>query len=211
MQRKALVVDDEPLVASLTASTLKAAGFDVRTAGNAGEARRQVDSFDPDVAILDISLGTGPTGVDLAHALDATHPGLGLLFLTKVTDLRTMNLSADDLPQGCGYLAKSSVTDAGKLVGAVEAVLRDQSAVYQGTLEGPLATLTRAQLDVLRRVALAYTTAEIARQRNCSASAVEKVLTSVYEALAIDKDGPVNPRAEAMRIYIKHAGVPERA
>lgn len=210
MQRKALVVDDEPLVASLTARTLEGSGFVVRTARNAGEARRQVDTFDPDIAILDISLGSGPTGVDLAHALDATHPGLGLLFLTKVTDLRTMNLTAQDLPPGCGFLAKSSVTDAGQLVGAVEAVLRDQSAAYQGRLDGPLATLTKAQLDVLRRVSQAYTTAEIARQRNCSASAVEKVLTSVYDALAIDKDGPVNPRAEAMRIYIQHAGLPER-
>ena len=115
MQRKALVVDDEPLVASLTASTLQAAGFDVRTAGSAGEARRQVDSFDPDVAILDISLGSGPTGVDLAHALDATHPGLGLLFLTKVTDLRTMNLTADDFGgpalEGCNEILNVSRPD----------------------------------------------------------------------------------------------------
>jgi DNA-binding CsgD family transcriptional regulator len=76
--------------------------------------------------------------------------------------------------------------------------------------DNPLHRLSRAQLDVLHKVAQAYTTAEIARLRGCSTSAVEKLLTTVYGALSLSAEGPVNQRAEAMRVYIAHAGMPAR-
>jgi len=47
-ERKLLVVEDEPLMASLLAESLTAANFKVETALDAGKARRAIDRFDPD-------------------------------------------------------------------------------------------------------------------------------------------------------------------
>ena len=211
MRRRAVVVEDEPMVAALTASALEAGGFDVRTAHNALEARRAVDAFDPDIAILDVGLGAGPSGVDLAHILSRRHPGLALIVLTKVTDLRALGMSAADLPESCVHIPKSSIISTDQLLGIVDDVLRDRGSAHEvQPALGPLSALSRSQLDVLRKAAQGYSTPEIARQRNCTTSAVEKLLGSVYVDLGIGSGGPLIPRSEAIRIYMTHAGIPDR-
>jgi len=65
-ERKVLIVEDEQLLRTLIADVLVAEGFVVQTAGTAAEARKVADDFDPDVALLDIELGDGPNGIDLA-------------------------------------------------------------------------------------------------------------------------------------------------
>ncbi len=211
MRRRAVVVEDEPMVAALTASALEVGGFDVRVAHNALEARRAVNAFDPDIAILDVGLGAGPSGVDLAHILSRRHPGLSLLVLTKVTDLRALGMSPADLPESCVHIPKSTIISTEQLLEIVDDVLGDRGLAHeQQTASGPLTTLSRSQLDVLRRAAQGYSTPEIARQRNCTTSAVEKLLGSVYLDFGISAGGPLVPRSEAIRVYITHAGIPDR-
>jgi len=211
MRRRAVVVEDEPMVAALTASALEAGGFDVRVAHNALEARRAVRALDPDIAILDVWLGEGPNGVDLAHILSSRHPGLSLLVLTKVTDLRALGMSPADLPESCVHIPKSTIISTEQLLAIVDDVLGDRGSRHrQRTPSGPLAALSRSQLDVLRRAAQGYSTPEIARQRNCTTSAVEKLLGSVYLDLGVGAGGPLVPRSEAIRVYITHAGIPDR-
>ena len=211
MRRRAVVVEDEPMVAALTASALEAGGFDVRVAHNALEARRVVGAFDPDIAILDVWLGAGPSGVDLAHILSRQHPGLSLLVLTKVTDLRALGMSPADLPESCVHIPKSMIISTVQLLEIVDDILLDRGLRHrQRTPSGPLAALSRSQLDVLCKAAQGYSTPEIARQRNCTTSAVEKLLSSVYLDLGISAGGPLVPRSEAIRVYITHAGIPDR-
>lgn len=211
VRRRAVVVEDEPMVAALTASALEAGGFDVRVAHNALEARRAVDAFDPDIAILDVGLGAGPSGVDLAHILSRRHQGLALVVLTRVTDLRALGMSPADLPESCIHIPKSTIISTDQLLEIIDDVLRDRGSAHeQQTTSGPLSTLSRGQLDVLRKAAQGYSTPEIARQRNCTTSAVEKLLGSVYLDLGISAGGPLVPRSEAIRVYIAHAGIPDR-
>ena len=212
MRRRALIVEDEPMVAALTASALETGGFEVRTAHDAPAARKAVRAFDPDIALLDVGLGSGPSGVDLAHVLSRKHPGVALLMLTKVTDLRALGMTPADLPDACSYVPKSTSVSSSQLLAIVEDVLRDQGMTYdQPQPSGPLSRLSRAQLDVLRRVAQGFSTPEIARQRTCTTSAVEKLLGSVYLDLGIGSGGPLIPRSEAIRLYIAHAGIPDRS
>lgn len=208
--RSALVVDDEPLVAALIKDTLSSVGFDVAVALNATEAIDTLRCGDLDVAIIDISLGRGPSGIDVAHLAHSCSPGTALLLLSRYPDLRTARVSQDDLPAGCGFLCKDTVADAGVLVEAVERVLREEA--LDATVDtGPLASLTRQQLIVLHLVAQGFTTAEIARRRQRSVSAVEKMLGTIYLQLGIHADTTIHPRVEAIRIYAAAAGLPERA
>jgi DNA-binding NarL/FixJ family response regulator len=121
-------------------------------------------------------------------------------------------LTPADLPESCAYVPKSTIVSTSQLLGIVEDVLRDQGMTYdQPQPSGPLSRLSRAQLDVLRRVAQGFSTPEIARQRECTTSAVEKLLGSVYLDLGIGAGGPLIPRSEAIRLYIAHAGIPDRS
>ena len=80
VERKILVVEDESLLRNLIANLLESEGFLVQTAGSAVEAKRVAKLFDPDLALLDIELGDGPNGLDLAESLLALYPGLSVFF-----------------------------------------------------------------------------------------------------------------------------------
>lgn len=212
LTRRLLLVEDEAFVASLLAESLGHAGFDVRTAPDVLTARRLVEEFDPDVALLDIGLGPGPTGLDLAHLLDREHPDIALVFLTRHPDRRSAGLAAADVPERAGFLRKDMVGDPEALIDAIEAVLRDNPREHRHDRheDRPLRELTARQLEVLRLAALGLTNAAIARERGTSERAVELLLQSALRALDVPNDPDLNRRVEGVRHYVAAVGLPER-
>ena len=209
--RRLLLVEDEPMVAALLQETLEAAGYEVLTAYSALEAKSRAKLFDPDVAILDINLGGGPSGVDLSFLLHKSYPGIALALLTKHPDLRTAGFNKEDVPPGCGFIRKDMVTNSQHILEAIESVIASQEGFRQDRdPSGPLGNLTSTQVKALRLVAQGYTNAEIAKRRNTSVRAVEQLLATVFTNLEIDVEGPINPRVEAVRKFISAAGTPER-
>jgi two-component system OmpR family response regulator len=67
---KVLVVDDEPIVLDFVEKYLKLKGFEVQVAANSVSALGKLDSFTPDVMLLDIGM-PGIDGYDLARAITA--------------------------------------------------------------------------------------------------------------------------------------------
>lgn len=214
-RRRIVVVDDEPMTVALLVESLTASGFEVRTATDAAAGRAVVAAFDPDVAILDLALGRGPSGADLAHILHREHPDVALLVLTRLPDARAAGGGGGSvplLPEGCGYLRKSMVTDGRAILDAIELVLSDQPqrVAADAEPERPFARLSSTQVAVLRMVAQGLTNTEIARRREVSIGSVEQMLNSIYRGLGIGSDAAVNPRTEAVRMFIAAAGLPER-
>jgi DNA-binding NarL/FixJ family response regulator len=212
IRRRALVVDDDRMLSALVKDVLVAAGFEVQLAHSAAAGSEGLADFDPDVAIFDIELGRGASGIDLAHLAQESYPETAVLLLSRYPDLRTAQASVRDLPPSCGFLSKSTVAESAVLLEAVESVLRDCAPDVgdQANACGPLAGLTATQLSVLRMVAQGFTTTEIARRRHCTTSAVEKILGTIYQKLNIDTDSAIHPRVEAIRIYASAAVLPER-
>ncbi|MCH9706399.1 MAG: response regulator [Actinomycetia bacterium] len=93
--RRLLPVEDDDLTAATISELLTSHGFLVETVPGAAEAQRSAKDFDPDVALIDVSLGPGPTGADLALALSRSAPHVGLMLLTRHPDLRTAGLTRD--------------------------------------------------------------------------------------------------------------------
>ena len=209
--RRILVVEDESFVASLVADLLEGHGFEVETAPGVQEARAAVADFDPDAAIIDVSLGPGPTGVDLANALARSSPHIGLMLLTRHPDLRTAGFSDNDIPDGCGFLRKEAVKEPGELISALEAVLTDQSDQVRSDSDPsrPFAQLSEKQLRVLRLLATGKTNEAIAREMNAGVSSVERWVASIFRDLDIATSGDINPRVEVVRRYVAAVGLPD--
>jgi DNA-binding NarL/FixJ family response regulator len=209
--RKLLVVEDEPLVASLLARTLESEGFVVLTASTVAEATQALRGFDPDIAVIDINLGRGPSGLELAFVLHKKYPAIALMLLTKHPDIRTAGYSPKDLPPGCGFIRKDLMGDSSALLQSIEQAIADKLEPRpRDDPKRPLGKLTPSQIEILRLIAMGYTNIAIARRRDTSSRAVEKVLKSIYQALEIPVDGDLNPRVEAVRHFVFAAGVPER-
>jgi DNA-binding NarL/FixJ family response regulator len=208
--RRLVVVEDEPLVASLLCQVLHEAGFQARACDGAVEATTLVREFDPDGVLIDINLGDGPSGLHLGHLLKRTHPHLGLVFLTKYRDPRVSGPRGMNVPKGSAFLAKDLISDTAMLIEAVETVLGDGKAPLRHLpAKSPgIAALTRTQLEILRLAACGLTNAAIADHRKSSERTVEQRLQSIYRSLEIPEDPMVNRRVEAVRQYIAAIGMP---
>lgn len=208
-KRRVLVVEDDPFTSALLKKMLEGAGFATETADSALGAKSKVEKFDPDLAILDVQLGDGPSGLDLAFALNASRPDLGLLILTRHPTEIKQSQAAQVLPESAGFLRKDLINDTEYLLEAIEAVLSDQSGLVKSAavVEHPLTHLTSKQLEVLRMVAAGYSNGAIAQARNTGQPAVEVMLSNIYRALGIAGDEASNSRVLAARKYIEVFGI----
>jgi DNA-binding NarL/FixJ family response regulator len=210
--RKILVVEDEPLMASLLAQSLKTANFSVETAEDAGKARKAIDRFDPDILLLDISLGDGPSGIHLAHAIHETRPDIAILILTKHPDAKSATAEGLDLPPNVGFLRKHLVNDIQYLLSAIEKVLTDrpEEVRQDQPIDSPISKLGTQALRVLNLVAQGYNNTEIALRMDLSVKSVERWIETIYRELGIESKGAINPRVEAARQYYLIAGISHR-
>lgn len=207
-----LIVEDEPLMASLLADVLVAHAFAVEIAEDVIQARAAIRAFDPDGILLDISLGDGPSGLDLARVLSRQRPDIAIVFLTKHPDPRTAGLDAVDVPDGCGFLRKDRVRDTAYLLQSIEAVMADRPREVRHDMapDKPLAALSSKHIEVLRLMATGYTNEHIARVKGVAVSTVERWTAEIFRELGIDGRGGVNSRVEAVRHFIAAAGIPDR-
>lgn len=212
-QRSVLVVEDDALLRELLASLLESKGFVVETAANASDARRAFDRGDHDALVLDVELGPGPNGFDLAHTLLDKSPHTAVVFLTNVPDPRFVDVDPQGLPRGIAYLRKSSLGDVDTLLAALEAALRGSGVDrFRDDLDPhrPAASLTRKQVSVLRLAALGHTNAQIAQERGVSVKAVEDTMSRACQALGVSETNR-NVRVAAVRRFLELTGSPALA
>ena len=135
-----LVVDDEPNIRDLLASSLRFAGFEVSIAGDGNGALKTVEKTSPDLVVLDVML-PGLDGWQIMEVLRKKHD-VPVLFLTARDQLqdriRGLELGADD------YLVKP--------FSFTELLLRIRTLLRRGVVrEAEQVQLADLHLDVLRR------------------------------------------------------------
>lgn len=211
-QRSVLVVEDEPFVRGLVADKLKGDGFTVELASSAAEARKITANKDIDIVVLDIDLGSGPSGLDLGLALHKMHPEIALVFLTHVPEPRIFGVDVKSMPKNAAYLLKQRLSDPNLLKDAIEAALRDKvGPEFRDDLRPthPLMNVSRTQLDVLRMIAKGYSNQQIAEARGTTLRAVENLVNRAIAAAGIDVKSKTSARVIAVREFIRVAGLPE--
>lgn len=209
--RRLLVVEDDPMTRGLLADVLESAGFEVVSVSTAADARRAAAVFDPDGLVLDVDLGPGPNGFDVADAMLAAYPHLGVLFLTNLPDSRFAGRDMASLPTGAGYVRKERLAEPGVLVAAVDSALRG-AAVTQPRddrdPERPLGSLTATQIEVLRMIAQGLSNRQIADARVTSVQAVVRTISRAMQAIGAAESQEGNARVVAARRYMAAAGIP---
>ena len=158
-----LVVEDHDALRHALTATLEDAGYAVEAHPDGGVALPDAESLA--MAVLDVNLGPGPTGLTLARRLRADTPDLPIIFLTSADSLDDrlagFAAGADD------YLTKPFAMV--ELLARIKAVLwrtgaLESTAIKVGDLviddEARLATradhhldLTRVEFDLLRTMA----------------------------------------------------------
>ena len=121
---RVLVVEDNRPVRTSLEVALREEGYQVCACSDASGVQRVVDQFRPDLAILDVHLGTGPDGYSTARLLrgQSSLPVIMLTAADTVAErLEGFNAGADD------YLIKPF--SMAELLARVEALLRRSGRV----------------------------------------------------------------------------------
>lgn len=203
---RVLIVEDDALLRSSISMALGTLGIEVVGAASGSfEAIRISQSEKPDVALLDLDLGIGANGVDIARKLREINPRIGIIFLTSYSDPRLVAEREMTLPVGSRYIQKSTITDPTQIqlliVQSKFAPLKPVSVKDQSQI-----SLSDSQLQTLKLVANGLTTSEIARQLEISERAVEKTLTKLQQLLGIPRTVERNPRVMLTRAYLALTG-----
>jgi DNA-binding NarL/FixJ family response regulator len=201
-----LLVEDDVFTRSTLSAALVGANFEVKAqVGKASDAVDAVKRFSIDVAIIDLDLGAGATGIDIAIALREHNPVIGIIILTSYTDPRVMNPHSRVLPKGSKFLTKSNLTDFAPLV---RTILELKALPLSGKTEkrSEKVDFTANQLIVLQSVAEGLTTKEIASRTGVSEKAVEGTISRLHSMLDLQKDSSSNPRVQLARAYFALSG-----
>lgn len=99
-----LIIEDEAVIAADLRSFLRSEGCNiVGVAYNASKALDLLASTQPNFVILDIYLGTGPSGIDIAEVIHDKYK-IPYIFLTSFSDEDTLNAAQEYGPYG--YIVK---------------------------------------------------------------------------------------------------------
>jgi len=205
-----MVVEDDGFTRMLLCTQLRDLGHKViGYCASASEGISIAKRADPQVAIIDLELGRGPTGMDLAYAVRREVPSVGILILSTYLDSR---LIGDDrpLPPGAVYLVKRAIQLPQTLDAAIrtawehESLAEDRSGSARSSVRLP--RIRGGQLEILRLVAEGYSNGEIARRRTLTEAAVGKAISRLCGQLGITAAPSDNQRVLIAQAYFRLAG-----
>lgn len=203
-----LLVDDDGFTRTTLSGALAHEGFEIVDAvPDAQGAIGRATALLPNCAVIDLDLGLGPTGIDLAHGLRRALPQLGIVILTSFTDPRLLSSSLKDLPLGATYVVKQSLSDMAMLAEAIEAAIAMAGSGVDATAASGL---TNAQVETLRLLACGLSNADIARIRVVTEKSVEQTIARTAKRLCVDVNAG-NQRVLLAREYFRLTGATRHA
>lgn len=116
---RVLLIEDDPLIREVLSSALAGSGYAVHAEADGRQVERAVNSFLPDIALIDVRLGDGIDGLTVARRLRAARD-LPLVFLTAAGAIE--DVLAGFEVGGDDYILKPFVME--ELLVRMQAVLR---------------------------------------------------------------------------------------
>ena len=169
------------------------------------DAVRKCKEHLPHAMLIDLHLGEGPTGLEVARAIRRIVPEVGIVFLTSFESPRLIERNFVGVPSGSQYLNKSEVASVDQILNAVQrAVSKDRKTDVPDS--GRLTQLTNHQLSVLELVAEGATNAEIAARLNLDTKSVEGVIRRIAQRLGLKPEQNKNQRIQMARAYLRGIG-----
>lgn len=201
---RTLLVEDDDFTRVMVEAALRHEGIDVVAAVAGAKAAVAYAKEHPvDAAVLDLDLGAGPTGIDVAVGLRRINRKIGIVILTSFSDPRLLTSSLKQPPVGTTFVVKQALTDVRFLS---EAVHGSTLMPHAGGSPGRYLDLTDAQVETLRLLAYGLSNAEIARVRVVTEKSVEQAISRAAKRLGADAQEGVNQRVFLAREYFRLTG-----
>ncbi len=195
LKPRILIVEDDPIVAADIESLI----LEQKNYLISGVAHDASNAFDilanriVDLVLLDINLGTGPSGIDIATIINEKYE-LPFIFLTAFSDEHTLTAASELGPSG--YLVKP-FNDRGLLATIAVAIRNAQSKPKKESITSAFPTLTGQEVKILELVLIGYSNKKISEEINLSVNTVKFHLKNIYIKCQ------VNSKQELLAIALK--------
>jgi DNA-binding NarL/FixJ family response regulator len=207
-KRRILVVDDHPLVREWLTNLIDQTS-DLTVCGEAGDAKAALEAIartNPDLAIIDLSLG-GESGIDLIRAIHDKFPSVTMIVLSmhdeRVYGERSIRAGAR------GYIMKRESST--KVIEAIHQVLQGNTYLSKeltelfaqkfvsgsGNAGSPMSVLSTRELEVFQLIGQGYETREIATALQVNIKTIQTYCTRIKEKLKLSSGAEL--LREAMR------------
>jgi DNA-binding NarL/FixJ family response regulator len=209
MQMRLALVEDDSFTRLTLATSLRSQGIQiVIDTDSASDALREFDEAKPHVALLDLHLGKGPTGIDLALEFRSKNPNIGIVFLTSFEDPRLLNPNLPLLPYRSIYLHKNEIADIWKILDALRSSVDKSKILSMPSKKGksPVSQLSDVQLETLRLMSQGLSNAEIAKRRSVTEKSIELAISRLAKILGVEKDSTINQRVHMANVYFRALG-----
>lgn len=208
---RVMVVEDDDFTRATVVSALQIQGVDVVCeTGSVGPAMKLADELRPDAVVLDLDLGAGPTGIDLAIGLRRRYPKIGLVLLTTFEDPRLLHPKVPTPPTGTEYLVKKNVGEIELLYKGIQKaianVAKSTMPATEKTVSPELAKVTDSQLETMRLIAQGLSNAEIAKVRKVTEKSIEQTISRLVANLNLPKGAENNQRVQISKLYFRLTG-----
>jgi DNA-binding NarL/FixJ family response regulator len=208
---KLLLVEDDQIILTMMSKAVEAEGFKLLGATtNVVTAMESFKKNQPDVAILDIDLGAGPTGIDLANKIRKINHRVGIVFCTSYKDIRFIKNESHYYPPHTVLLKKSDIVNLDKVSNAIHEALelvRDADETKPDQLsEKFYKNLTTLEIELLAMVASGVSNKNIAKERGISTKSCENAIARLAKKLDIPATENNNQRVLMTRKYFELSG-----
>ena len=210
-----VIAEDAAIMRDGLTQTLTRRGHEVVAAvADAQALREAVDTYLPDVAIIDVRMPPTHTdeGLRAAQAIHSEHPKIGVLVFSQYIETRSAAELFGGSPAGVGYLLKDRVADVSDFLEAIARVAQggtvlDPEVVRQllsaSRRTDSLAALTPREREVLSLMAQGRSNTAIAEALFISPGVVEKHVASIFAKLGLAPSDSDNRRVIAAIRYLE--------
>jgi DNA-binding NarL/FixJ family response regulator len=203
---RVILIEDDLFTRSTLSALLTHRGFEVVGQTESVEEALMIQGlYSPEVALVDLDLGPGPNGIDVATALRKVNPNIGVVMLTTFMDPRFTGTNNLPLPKGARFLTKNELSDVSTLVVSILQVLRNPLS-HAKQPKGSGSSLTEGQIEILKLVSEGHTTSSIALTRGVSEKSIEATLSRIHSSLGLPKTKQLNPRVQLTRAFFSLTG-----
>jgi len=176
---KILIVENEVIVADNIENVLQKQNYDVlEPALNYDQALKSIEQDQPDFMILDINLGKGKSGIDVANYLKENHD-IPFIFLTAYSEPDTLKNAMDTQPSG--YLIKPFAKS--EIKPTIEVALVNFKLRKKDIRTNVIDSLTLPEIALIKLIAEKKTSKEIAETLGLAKGTVKNYRHRLCEKL----------------------------
>ncbi|MCR5867578.1 response regulator transcription factor [Aquincola sp. J276] len=203
---KVLLADDHPLILEGVRHALTKQGMKVLAEVTAAsEVLPRMKQHQPDVAVLDVRFGPGPTGLDVAREVLAQQPGARIVFYSQfdqdevIRDAYRLGGAAFVTKDQRPEVLYEAITEAAHGKTFIPPAIAQRLAVLglHGD-DSPRARLDPRELEVFLHLASGLNNNEIAERMALSSKTIGMVGQTVREKLGVQRG------ADLTRLAVRH-------